>query len=200
MKYPSKSIQAITDFLFIGQEKETISDIPLVVVLGNNMTDETVKAIADLYDEQRILPDATIILSGATGSLNAGEDLECNKMFDCAVNDYKMPANIFIKEPNAKNACQNFEFSKVIIDQIGGFNNFSQILCVGNAFLLRRASMYAAKFHYPMEKMRYYGVVDTKGRNIGKDTWWNSDESIKRVMAEIERIGKYYQFGDLSIF
>lgn len=198
--FPSKTIEAITNFLFIGQEKKEISNIQLVLVLGNNMIEETVKAIYTLYSEKRICHNAKIILSGATGALNAGEDLECNKMFDCAVKKYSMPVDLFIKEPNAKNACQNFEYSKDIIERLGGFSRFEKILCIGNAFLLRRASMYASKFLYPLEKMYYFGVVDVSRRNIGKNTWWKTEESINRVMAEIERIGKYYQSGDLSIF
>lgn len=198
--YPSKTIEAITDFLFIGQDKSEISDINLVIVLGNNMIEETVKSVYELFSEGRILPDSPIILSGATGSLNAGEDLECNKMFECAVNEYKMNPKLFIKESRAKNACQNFEFSKEIIEKIGGFDRFDNILCIGNAFLLRRASMYASRFNYPNNKMKYFGVVDTKGRNIGKSTWWLKEESINRVLAEIERIGKYYSSGDLSVF
>ena len=79
-------------------------------------------------------------------------------------------------------------------------DKFSSILCIGKAFLMRRASMYAAKLEYPREKMQYYGTVDTHGKNIGADSWWKSEDAINRVMAEIERIVKYYAGGDLSIF
>ena len=60
--------------------------------------------------------------------------------------------------------------------------------------------MYVSKLGYPAEKMQYYGTVDREGKNIGADIWWKSDEAIERVMAEVERIGKYYAKGDLSIF
>ena len=59
--------------------------------------------------------------------------------------------------------------------------------------------MYAAKFGYPFEKMQYYGTVDTEGKNIGPDTWWQSEDARKRVMAEIERIGKYLERFQVAI-
>ena len=198
--YPSETIKDITEFLFIGKDKIQIKKSDLVIVLGNDFIEGTVEELFDLYQNEFIEKNATIILSGATGSLNKGKERECVRMYNCAVDKYEMPPELFIKEPNAKNACQNFEYSKRIIDKLGGFERFDSILCIGKAFLLRRASMYASKFGYPANKMQYYGTVDTQGRNIGKNTWWKTDSSIERVMAEIERIGKYYKNGDLSIW
>ena len=197
---PSKTITAITDFLFIGEKKENLLPSDLVLVLGNDQIEGTVAEIYDLYTNGTILSNALIILSGATGLLNQGKELECNRLYDCAVEKYGMPEKMFIKESKAKNACQNFEFSREIICSLGGFEHYKNILCIGKAFLLRRASMYAAKFGYPAEKMQYFGTVDTDGKNIGHDTWWKNDAAIERVMAEIERLGKYYANGDLSIF
>lgn len=198
--YPSSTIAAITQFLFIGSEKKDLKPSDLVIVLGNEFIDGTVCEINDLFLKGIIREDATIILSGATGSLNAGEELECNCLFECATKKYHMPARLFVKECKATNAYLNFLYSKELIQKLGGFQKYSSILCIGKAFLLRRASMYASKLGYPVEKMQYYGTVDTEGKNIGADSWWKSDEAINRVMAEVERIGKYYLKGDLSIF
>lgn len=60
--------------------------------------------------------------------------------------------------------------------------------------------MYAAKLEYPERKIQYFGTVDIEGRNIGKDTWWTNEIAIKRVLAEVKRIGEYGMSGDLSIF
>ncbi len=80
------------------------------------------------------------------------------------------------------------------------FEESGRFLCIGKDFLLRRASMYAAKCGYPVDKVQYYGIVDTEGKNIGKATWWENQEAVRRVMAEIRRIGEYGEKGDLSIF
>ena len=149
---------------------------------------------------QTIKSDAKIILSGATGTLNEGEELECERLYSCAIDKYHMPPELFLKECKATNTYFNFLYSKELIQQMGGFDSFSSILCIGKAFMLRRASMYAAKLDYPIEKMQYYGTVDKQGKNIGADCWWESETATERVMAEIKRIGEYFEKGDLSIF
>lgn len=198
--YPSKSISAISEFLFIENDIEQLKYSDLVIVLGNDFIEGTIRSVSELYNNGIITDSSRIILSGATGSVNKGKEPECERMYNCAVDEYNMPPHLFFKEPNATNAYENFKYSLEIINNWGGFDQFSNILVIGKAFLLRRASMYAAKFNYPSYKMQYYGTVDKDGLNIGKTTWWQNDKSIARVMAEIERIGKYYQLGDLSIF
>ncbi len=199
-QYPSETIRAITDFLFIGTDECELHPSDLVLVLGNDYIDGTMETVCKLYQSGKIKWDAKVILSGATGSLNAGKALECDRLYESAVEKFKMPPELFIKEPQATNAYLNFLYSKEIIEDLGGFEKFCSILCIGKAFLMRRASMYAAKLSYPSEKMQYLGTVDAKGRNIGPDTWWKSQVSIERVLGEIKRIGEYGISGDLSIF
>ncbi len=200
MEYPSKTIEAITEFLFMGEEKEQLVPSDLVIVLGNHIIDIMMGEVADLYQKGKIARNATIILSGATGDMTAGQALECEQMYESAVKTYGMPSELFIKESKATNAYLNMVYAKDIILEQGGFEKFHHILCVGNSFLLRRASMYASKLEYPMEQMQFFGVHDKEGRNISKDAWWKSEVSIQRVMAELERIGKYYATGNMSIF
>lgn len=198
--YPSETIRAITDFLFVETQYEKIQPSNLVLVLGNDMIDGTMMEVRKLFLDKKISPDAKIILTGATGSLNAGKENECDRLFQSGVSKFGMPAGMFLLESKATNAYLNFYYSKELIDSIGGFDIFGNILCIGKAFLLRRASMYAAKLGYPVDKMQYYGTVDKEGRNIGKDSWWKSKTAIDRVLAEIKRIGEYGLTGDLSIF
>ena len=198
--YPSESIRAITEFLFIETQYEKIQPSDLVLVLGNDMIDGTMMEVNKLLLDNKIRADAKIILSGATGSLNAGKENECDRLLQSGISKFGMPAKMFLLENRATNAYLNFYYSKEIVNSIGGFEGFESILCIGKAFLLRRASMYAAKLNYPVEKMQYYGTVDTGGRNIGKTTWWNCPAAIERVLAEIKRIGEYGLAGDLSIF
>lgn len=200
MQYPSETIKAITEFLFIGKSSADLRPADLVIVLGNEFVEGTVLEIKALYEAGIIKNDAKIILSGATGTLNKGEELECERLYSYAVEKYHMPPELFLKECKATNTYLNFLYSKELIQQMGGFDSFSSILCIGKAFILRRASMYAAKLEYPIEKMQYYGTVDKQGKNIGADCWWESETATERVMAEIKRIGEYFEKGDLSIF
>jgi len=198
--YPSETIEIITKFLFAGRAENDLKKSDLVIVLGNDYIKGTIEKINDFCQKDIIAKNAKIILSGATGMLDADKDLECNRLYNCAVDEFGMDKNLFIKEPQATNAYLNFLYSKNIIDKIGGFDKFNTILVVGKAFLIRRAKMYASKLGYPQNKMQYYGTVDKEGINIDPACWWESDNSVKRVMAEIERIGKYALNGDLSIF
>lgn len=200
MNYPSPTIKAITDFIFIGAEGEELCPSDLVIVLGNHIIDIMMGEVATLFEQGKIKKEATIILTGATGDFTAGQAPECDQMYESAVGKYHMPPELFIKEEKATNAYLNMVYAKDIVDGLGGFDRFEKVLVVGNAFLLRRASMYAAKLGYPMERLQYFGVADRTGRNIAKDSWWESEVSVERVMAEVERIGKYYATGNMSIW
>lgn len=200
MMYPSPNIKAVTEFIFIGEPAENLEPSDLVIVLGNHIMDLMMGEVADLYASGRITKDATIILSGANGDMTAGQPAECDQMYDAAVKKYGMPKELFIKEPKATNAYLNMVYAKEIIEEKGGMAAFSRILVVGNSFLLRRVSMYAAKLGFPTERMQYFGVWDKEGRNIGPDSWWTSEVAVNRVMAEVERIGKYYKDGNMSVF
>ena len=199
-KYPSPTIRAITEFLFIGQAEEVLTSSDLVIVLGNHIMDIMMGEVARLYRNGKIDKNATVILSGANGDFTKDQEPECDQMYRYAVEHYAMPEKLFLKENRATNAYLNMVYSKELIEENGGFEVFNRILIVGNSFLLRRASMYAAKLEYPMERVQYFGVHDKDGRNISPDGWWKSEVSVQRVMAEIERIGKYYASGNMSIW
>lgn len=200
MEYPSQNIKAVTEFIFLGQEEQELYPSDLVIVLGNHIMDIMMGEVAGLYERGKISKDAKIILSGANGDLTAGQDTECEQMYRIATETFRMPRHMFLKEDKASNAYENMALSAELIEKNGGFGAFRKILCVGNSFLLRRASLYAAGLGYPMDKLQYYGVWDRDGRNIGPDSWWKSEVSRNRVMAEVERIGKYYATGNMSLF
>lgn len=200
MNYPSETIKQITEFLFACNDETQIPISDLVVVLGNDFIEGTVKEIDRLYRNGKINTNGKVIFSGATGSLNAGKESEAIRMYHCAVNQFHLPKELFLIEDKATNAYQNLEFSRPIIESLGGFSAFSNILLIGKSFLARRALMGAKTLEYPMDKIYYFGTVDREGRNIGADCWWEKKESADRVMQELERVGKYTVSGYLSIF
>lgn len=200
MTYPSPNIKAITDFIFIGEPAERLAPSDLVIVLGNHIIELMMGEVADLYAQGKIMKNATIILTGANGDMTAEQALECDQMYEAAVQKYGMPKELFLKEPKATNAYLNMVYAKEIIEEQGGMEAFGHMLVVGNSFLLRRISLYAARLGFPAERLQYYGVWDKAGRNIGPDSWWKSEVAINRVMAEVERIGKYYKDGNMSVF
>lgn len=56
--YPSESIRAITEFLFIETQYEKIQPSDLVLVLGNDMIDGTMMEVNKLLLDNKIRADA----------------------------------------------------------------------------------------------------------------------------------------------
>jgi hypothetical protein len=197
---PSETIKSITRFLFIGEE---IDDLPqkidLAIVLGNNDIVGTIKLVKDLFVRDILQESSTIVFSGNVGALSDSTIPEAIRLKQEADNQ-KMIFKDLIIESKATNTKENFEFSKKLIEEKTVINNYEKILVIGKAFLLRRAKMSASASGYPMSKMHFIGTVDPHARNIGPDTWYLQDVSVKRVLEEIQRIAQYTLKGDLSIF
>ncbi len=207
IEYPNETIRAISDFLFVETPISELGQCDLIIVLGNDQIDGTMKEVKKLLDVGVINNSSKIILSGATGSLNHGKEKECIRLFRTGVEKYSIPPELMILEPEATNTYQNLEYTKRMIETDSdtfplkcNLNCYERILFIGKAFMMRRVEMTARRLGYPMDKLAYYGTVDREGKNIGKDCWWQSEAAIIRVFGELERIGKYAAGGDLRIF
>lgn len=198
MEVQSETINAITKFLFINKEEPDLKAYELVIFLGNEDIEGNANAIKLLWDTGHITAESTVILSGNVGLLNQGKEPEAVRLFDAAV-AMGVPKEIFVLETQATNALENLKFSKPIAEQIKPLEDFNGILCIGRAFMSRRAKMCASACGYPAESIDYYGTVDKKGKNIGADSWWKNEAAVKRVLEELKRIAEYSLKGDLSI-
>lgn len=200
--YPTSTIKAITELLFIEEPLETLPYSDCVIAFGSTFTKGTVDALELLMKTGKFDKETIIILSGNVGSLNQGDRPEAFQMYDEAIKRGCFIPEQLITEPKATNCYQNIEFSKAIIDEkfAEGFEKFKSILFVAKSFMTRRCMMSASSLGLPVDKIHYYGLVDRSGRNIAKNNWWLEADSLVRVLAEVERIGKYAQKGDLSVF
>ena len=198
MEKHSETINAITKFLFIGKEESNLKTYELVIFLGNDDIEGNANAIKMLWDTGHINLNSTVILSGNVGSLNQGKEPEAIRLFNAVV-DIGLPREIFVLEKQATNALENFKFSKPMAEQIKPLEKFNGILCIGRAFMCRRAKMCASACGYPTEAIDFYGTVDKKGKNIGPNSWWKNEAAIKSVLEELKRVAEYTLKGDLSI-
>lgn len=99
-----------------------------------------------------------------------------------------IPEEAILKEDRAKYTIENAELSWQVIKSHGLHVNRAIIVC--KAFHARRAYMaYRLVFPDQIEFM-VAPVVDI--RDIRKDNWFTSDEKIRKVMSEVEKIGKYF--------
>lgn len=190
----NENIKAITEFLFIEDDIDSLKHSDLVIFLCNNNINGMASTFDNLYKKSIITSDSKIIFSGNFGALDAGLDAEAKRLSSFLIDNYNYDGDMFILEDKATNIYENLLFSK---DLIGSFDDYSNILFVGAAFALRRIKLCATKLGYPLEKISYVGTVGE--RNIGKDSWWKSDDAKIRVYQELERIGKYLVKGDLDI-
>lgn len=198
MNYPSETIEAITRFLFIGDSIENLRKSDLVIVLGNHLADLTIQELKHLQTAGIITGETKLLFSGNVGKLDRNDAPEAEILFQLALKQGFSKENL-ITEAKSCNTYENFLFSKTRIDNLGGFKKFNSILCIGQAFLLRRAKMCAAKCGYPHDEMMYYGIVDKYDRNISPDAWWKNEAARRRVIEELGRISTYTLKGDLSI-
>ena len=178
---PTETSEAITDFLFIGKEEKELSVYDLVIVCGNEQTDETCADLIKLMDH--VKSDAVIVFSGR------------NHYFVEHRSGY---TQTLIVENKAGNTLENFSNSLPLIERIKPLPSFGRILVVCKAFLARRAKMCALSCGYPAEdRMDFFGTVS--GKRIEPNGWFKDPDTAKRVMEEVERIGKYFVKGDLSL-
>lgn len=195
----SETIQSITNFLFIGKPEVALKCYDLILVLGNEQIEDTADEISMLIRRNHIDSNAVIVFTGNVGSLNKGSAPEALRLNEAIKKRDVITSQRIIIEDKATNSLENFKFSKSLIEEVKQIDGFNQILCICKAFLTRRAKMCAAACGYPVAKIDFYGTVDTVGKNIGPDTWYQSDAAIKRVMEEIKRIAEYTLKGDLSL-
>lgn len=190
----NENIKAITDFLFIEDDIDSLKRSDLVLFLCNNNINGMALVFDQLYKKHVIDDNTKIIFSGDTGSLDKGEVSESKRLSTYLTDNYGYDKDIFILEDKATNIYENLLFSK---DLIGDFEKYNNILFVGAAFALRRIKLCATKLLYPIDRISYVGIVSD--RKISKDEWFKTDSARSRVFEEIERIGKYLIKGDLDI-
>ncbi len=195
VEYPSDTVRAITEFLFVAPEYSLREAADLAVVMGNDClrtVDETYALFKNGLIRRYVL--FTGCSPTRTGKPEAERFLE--RWLSLGG-----PRENVLMECGAANTKENLEFSRRVIDDHGGFERCGKkILFVGKAFALRRILMSAAAAGYPREEpWQVYGIVDKEGLNIGPDSWWLRENARRRVFAELERIARYSLSGDLSL-
>ncbi|MCK4671148.1 MAG: YdcF family protein [Candidatus Aegiribacteria sp.] len=179
-------IETITDFVFM---ETPISRADLILIPGGSYPKLMEKA-ALLYHEGfalKVLPSG-----GANHRVDTSSEWEFLRRTGIELG---IPEEAILKEDRAKHTIENAELSWNVIKSLGIPVNKAIIVC--KAFHARRAYMtYRLIFPDQIEFM-VAPVVDI--RDIRKDNWFTSDEKIRKVMSEVEKIGKYFSRLILSL-
>lgn len=193
--YPSETIRAITEFLFVRAEYTLDAPVDTAVVMGNNYI-QTVDEVWQLW--QAGLIRKHVLFSGCSAS---GEGVPEAERFLARWLELGGPRSAVLMERRATNTRENMLFSLRVIDAAGGLEAVGpRLLFVGKAFALRRMLMSAAAVDFPgADAWQVYGIVDRAGLDIGPDSWWKTERARTRVYEEIARIARYSLSGDLSL-
>lgn len=185
------TINKITEFLFINIPFEGLTFYDLVIVLGNNFYEENINILERLLNNKKIDNKTKVILSGNKGKLNSDINITEAEIMANIIKERGLKLNIEL-EKRAVNIKENLIFSK---EMAGDLKRYKKILIIGKSFVSRRILMCADSLGFNLNKIHIYGLeVDIK-----KDDWYRISESKKRILEEIERIGKYALKNDLKL-
>lgn len=190
--YPNSTIEAISNLLFL---ETPIISCDIAIVFGNDYV-ETMDEVKNLWERGMI--KNKIILSGHSAKKDKKPEAIRFKEYGLQIG---LSEESMLLELEATNTLENLLYSREIIEkELCDFSKIKSIMFVAKAFVCRRIQMTVQAFYPSNINYVYYPIVDVKGKNIGKDSWWSSEESIKRVLEELRRISEYTLKGDLALF
>lgn len=180
-----KTRDAITRFLFLRDDP---GPVDLCLVLGN-LTVTSMDPAIDLY-HQGLTP--ALVISGR-GPDDPREPEY--RLFAEYARQKGVPAEVLHLEKEARNTRENFQNSAVLIERQFGWRQIRSAAIVGKPYHMRRALMTARRWwpeHVDLSMLPSRCETDLQPHN-----WWETTRGHTRVMAEIERIGRYAIKGDL---
>ena len=187
-----RTIESISNFIFI---EDRIEPANLIMIPGSSKWEVSEKG-AQLYSEGFA---SRIVVAGKYSPKNGRfhyENIKGSKYDGNYSADYEfckavltengVPSKSIICETESMNTYENAIFSRNVL-QITGVHFESAILCC-QAFHARRALM---TYELAFPEIDFF-VVPIVTQGISKENWYKSEKGIKRVLGEIEKIGKYF--------
>jgi len=175
MSYP---FDCITNFIFVETE---IARADVIIVPGASHPQLMEKATF-LYHQG--LAPYLLPTGGANPRL---ETTEWDFLRDVGIEN-GVPEEAILKEDKAQNTFQNARFSLEVLQKTG--INPRKVIMVCKAVHARRALL-TYQTLFPKETVFFISpVIDRTG--ITKDNWFKSEDGIRRVMTEVEKIGQYF--------
>ena len=174
------NVNFITDFIFV---ENSIAPCEVILVPGGSRPQLAEKA-AELYNAGMA---KVILFSGHVNWRIPEYSSEAEYLKSIAVS-LGVPADSIICDHEAAHTLQNAEFSLAILRKM----NFKldKFILVCKAFHSRRALL---SYQCVFPKTTKFFVATTEdNQSPQRDTWATEDKHIKRVMSEVEKIGKYF--------
>ena len=174
--------EEITKYIFI-EDDDLKGDIALVFGTWHAWESSVEKA-AELYIKK--LTPKIIVSGGLNKETGFAEgDLMADKLVNLCI-----PMEDILIENKATNTLENVLFSKKLLDEVFGLDTIKVIVAVVKNYHARRALM-------TLKKQMPVGIVCKAASyvspvfNFTKDNWYQSEFGRRKVMGEVEKIGKY---------
>jgi uncharacterized SAM-binding protein YcdF (DUF218 family) len=178
------NIEAITNFVFISDE---LSKSDIIIVPGTNRI-HVVKKALELY-RKGFAP--YIITTGGVHNAEGLTESEFQKQY---LVGNGVPEDKIFNETKSTNTKENAIYAKEKLDKEK--IKYNRIILVSKTYHARRILMtFLASFSN--SDIRIASVIDD--REITKYNWFKNKEKKDKVMEEVEKIGKYFLKGDLSL-
>lgn len=181
-------IEQISEFIFAEDEPEKAD---IIFIPGNGYSQMAEKAAA-LYGKKYapfVLPSGKYSIAvGKFGGVLSGQEryngkyrTEWDFLKDVLVKNH-VPDEVILKEDQATFTWENARFSRKVTDK-AGIEIKKALLCCKN-YHARRALMYYQRAYPEVEFRVCPCCVD----GVTKENWMNSEEGIKSVLGEVQRI------------
>lgn len=193
-------IQDISDFIFKADQP---TDADIIMVPGSSYP-EPAETAAQLYHEEY----APLILVGGGVSITTGKFPGPQTKTKLYTGDYRtefefyldvlqkndVPREAIIGEDESSFIREQGLYARKIVDE----NQISvrKALLVCKAFQARRCLM-AYQASFPAVE---FAVIPVASYDITKDNWYQSEESINRILGELSRIGDQFTVADINQF
>lgn len=179
-----RNIRAITNFIFFTDKLEKAD---LIIVPGTYRE----QIVETAYEAFKKGLAKIIITTGAAQEGYEKSEAEFQKEY---LIKRGVPQNLIFTETKSANTKESAEFALKLIKKLKLKHN--KIILVSKNYHARRILMTFKRF-FPKSKILIFPTIDD--RNITSRNWFKSTEKSKVVMGEVEKIGKYFIKGDLSL-
>ncbi|KIL37802.1 hypothetical protein SD70_30665 [Gordoniibacillus kamchatkensis] len=175
MPYP---FDCITQFIFVETELEQAD----VILVPGGSHPQLMEKAAALY-HQGLAP--FILPSG--GATKHVETTEWDFLYQIGIS-LGVPNTAILKEDRAQNTFQNAQYSWKALQEAGIQPKKAIMACkAGHS----RRALLTYQTVFPTETKFFIApVIDKTG--ITRNNWFLSEEGIRRIMTEVEKIGKYF--------
>jgi uncharacterized SAM-binding protein YcdF (DUF218 family) len=178
--------EAITQLLFVRDEP---APVELAVVLGSKYP-TTMDPAIKLY-KRGWAPKILITGHGP----REDQDKEALLFGNYALEQGVRQEDLLL-ETEARNTMENMVLSLPVAEAAVGWASIRRVSITCKPFHARRALM-TARAHWP-EKLEFLMLPSEDPRDIQPGNWWQVEDSRRRVMDEVRRIGEYAVRGHLG--